>query len=183
MRETRRPFDQTPDHRTPGRLLASSQLGSLCRVQFPGAGYNANLIMTGAWSEGRSHPRASRRTRIPLTESASAGLTQMWSSAVLCWPSPNRASDSSTTCRASGRRARICARRRPRGQRPAPVSICRLRSACGSRRSRRDLWLQTSCSSGAMLRSPTRIEPLRRRLLVRWPNPPFRRRRRACGRT
>ena len=65
--QIRRPFDQTSDFHSSKPVLKS------------GDSYNSNLIMTGTWSDGRSHARASRRTCIPFTESPSAGLTQIWS--------------------------------------------------------------------------------------------------------
>ena len=78
--EPRRPFDQPPPH---SLSLATSRrqsnlMAPLAHVAEHDA-YSAKFAMTGAWSDGRSQPRASRRTRIDLTASPSAGLTQMWS--------------------------------------------------------------------------------------------------------
>ncbi len=81
--QTRRPFNQTPSHpcsRAPRFWRRSNLPGSLESVPLGADGYNSKLTITGAWSEGRSHPRASRRTCIPFTESPRAGLTQIWSS-------------------------------------------------------------------------------------------------------
>jgi peptidoglycan/LPS O-acetylase OafA/YrhL len=48
------------------------------RVRSPD--YSSNSTFTGAWSEGRAQSRASRSTCIEVAASASAGLTQTWSS-------------------------------------------------------------------------------------------------------
>ena len=42
--------------------------------------YTSSVAVTGTWSDGRSQPRECLRTCMPVTRSASAGATQMWSS-------------------------------------------------------------------------------------------------------
>ena len=78
-------------------------------------------------------------------------------------------------------RARTCAARRTRDRPPARGSSFSTSIGVWLTTSSSALWLQTSCSSGAMLRSPTRIARPRPSARART-RPPSRRRRRACAR-